>query len=85
MKIKNTEAERINSECTAKELGEALQSLDFEAIPADKRMDAIRERLSEVMLATTTKPQERNKELFQKAAHTYGQNRRRKARSSIII
>tara|TARA_B100001094_G_scaffold39739_1_gene34333 strand:+ start:4434 stop:4691 length:258 start_codon:yes stop_codon:yes gene_type:complete len=85
MKIKNTEAERINSECTQVVLGEALQALDLSSIPPEKRRDAIRERLNEVMLATTTSPFERNKELFQKAAHTYGQTRRHKARSSIII
>ena len=84
MKIRNKEAERINSTCTPKELGEAMQSLDLQGMDPENRAIAIRERLIEVMMATTTDPQERRKENFQKAAFTYGQRRRAKRKSLII-
>ena len=84
MKIKNKEAERIHSTCTPKELGEAMQSLDLESMDPENRSIAIRERLVEVMMATTTDPRERGKENFQKAAFTYGQRRRAKRKSLII-
>ena len=85
MKIRNKEAERINSTCTPKELGEAMQALDLESMDPDNRAVAIRERLVEVMMATTTDPKERRKELFQKAAWTYGQRRRAHSKSKIIV
>ena len=85
MKIRNKEAERIKSECTPKELGEAMQALDLESMDPENRAIAIRERIVEVMIATTTDPRERRKELFQKAAWTYGQRRRAHRKSNIII
>ena len=85
MKIINKEADRIQSECTPEELGRALQGLDLESIPPHKKWEAIRDRLNEVMLATTTDPKERSKELFQKAATTYGSLRRNARKTNLII
>ena len=85
MKVINKEDQRINSKCSQKELGEALGALDLESIPAEPRHMAIRARLAEVMLATTTDPKERDKDAFRKAVNVYLELQRRKRKTSIIV
>ena len=62
MKVINKEEERIKSKCSEKELGEALSALDLNSIPPEHRHMAIRSRLAEVMMATTSDPKERGKD-----------------------
>ena len=85
MKVINKEDQRINSKCSQKELGEALSALDLESIPAEHRHMAIRARLAEVMLATTTDPKERDKDAFRNAVNVYLELQRRKRKTSIIV
>ena len=46
---------------------------------------AIRARLAEVLLATTTDPKERDKDPFRKAVNVYLDLQRRKRKTSIIV
>ena len=85
MKDVNKQKDRIQTTCTPQELGRAISAIDLSSIPPENRKAAITERMMEVMLATTEDVDERRKEHFQQAASTYGQIRRRRARSSIII
>tara|TARA_X000000950_G_scaffold167720_1_gene204802 strand:+ start:539 stop:796 length:258 start_codon:yes stop_codon:yes gene_type:complete len=85
MSVKNTQRDRINSNCSPEELGRAIAGIDLASIPPEKRKQAITERLVEVMLATTDSTEERRKPNYQLALDTYGQLRRRRARSQIII
>ena len=77
MKVINKEDERINSKCSPHELGKALSGLDLQSIPLEHRHMAIRARLAEVMMATTTDPKERGKDVFRKAVDVYTQLQRR--------
>lgn len=87
MTVKNRERDRINTECSPQELGDAIASLDLPSIPPHKRMAAISERITEVMLNTTRNPDEKSKPAFQKADKAYSEHQRNKARSksSLII
>tara|TARA_Y100001954_G_C15289375_1_gene350580 strand:- start:189 stop:446 length:258 start_codon:yes stop_codon:yes gene_type:complete len=85
MKVTNKEDERIKSKCSEKELGEALSAMDLASIPPEHRHMAIRARLAEVMMATTTDPKERGKDVFRQAVDVYTQLQRRRHKSRIII
>jgi len=87
MTVKNKELDRINTECSPQELGEAIASLDLPAIPPHKRMAAISERITQVMLNTTRNPDEKSKPAFKEADKAYTAHQRDKARakSSLII
>ena len=65
MNVKNTQRDRINSNCSPEELGRAIAGVDLASIPPEKRKQAITERLVEVMLATTDSTEERRKPNFQ--------------------
>ncbi len=85
MKVINKEEERIKSKCSEKELGEALSALDLNSIPPEHRHMAIRSRLAEVMMATTSDPKERGKDVFRRAVEVYTELQRRKNKSRIIV
>lgn len=85
MKVVNKEEERIRSKCSPDELGKAISALDLDSIPPEHRHMAIRSRLAEVMMATTTDPKERNKDVFRKAVDVYTQLQRRRHKSDLII
>ena len=87
MTVRNKELDRINTECSPQELGEAIASLDLPSIPPHKRMAAISERITEVMLNTTRNPSEKLKPAYKEADKAYKGHQRDKARanSSIII
>lgn len=85
MNIHNREREAIKTTCSPRELSEAFQGMDLSAVPPEHRMAAIRHRMAEVMLATTTSPAERAKPAFTEALKTWTEvTRQRRAAAPII-
>lgn len=85
MTVRNRQAEAIRSKCSPEELAQALQSLDLSKIDPDKRHMAIRHRIAEVMLATTTDPAERAKDSFQDAVKTWASVTHSRRQNRIIL
>lgn len=69
--IVNHEAERIKSKATEADLRAAIDALDLQSIPPEKRWKAISFALARVMVSTVTDPRERSKDAFQQAKGTY--------------
>lgn len=69
--IVNHAAERVKSKATERDIRAALDALDLDAIPPEKRARAVTAALTRVMLATTTDPRERAKDAFVSARETY--------------
>lgn len=60
MKIRNREAEALPSSITPRQLGQALGSIDFNAIPPHKRKAALMDALATIMGETIHSERARN-------------------------
>jgi len=54
MKIRNNEADRLNSTITLPQFADAMKALDLSSVPQEKRAKAIMDHLMLVMASTVT-------------------------------